>query len=103
MLRIKTNLGILDVITHYIQMHQISIFSQITDPDVCQVRLDFETFRMSGPDLSSKTPPYGLCRGDRFAIFTTKQNLGLSEGNLLCGDMSGQHGKKCLPFYTFIV
>ena len=87
----------------YSNISNLKFFDQITDPDVCQVRLDFETFRMSGPDLSSKTPPYGLCRGDRFAIFTTKQNLGLSEGNLLCGDMSGQHGKKRLPFNNFIV
>ena len=66
------------------------------------MRLDFETFRMAGPDLSSKTPPYGLCRGDRFAIFTTRQNLGLSEGNLLCGDMSGQHGKTRFSFNNLI-
>ena len=27
------------------------------------------------------------------AVFTKQQNLGLSEGNLLCGDMTGQHSK----------
>ena len=57
------------------------------------MRLDFEMFIMSGPDLSSNQPPYGRCRGDRLAIFTKKQDIGLSEGNLLCGDMTGQHSK----------
>ena len=51
---------------------------------MCQVRLDFDTFRMSGPDLSSRVGPYGRCRGDRMAVFTTQHDLGLSEGNLLC-------------------
>jgi len=27
------------------------------------------------------------------AIFTSQPNLGLSDGNLICGDMSGQHSK----------
>ena len=57
---------------------------------------------MSGPDLSSRQPPYGRCRGDRLAIFSKNQKLGLSEGNLLCGDMTGQHSKsKSLPVAEF--
>ena len=74
-------------------------FNKVTDPDVCQVRLDFEIFLMSGPDLTSNQPPYGRCRGDRLAIFTKKQDLGLSEGNLLCGDMTGQHSKYDFSLY----
>ena len=54
---------------------------------------------MSGPDLTSNQPPYGRCRGDRLAIFTKKQDLGLSEGNLLCGDMTGQHSKYDFSLY----
>ncbi len=27
------------------------------------------------------------------AIFAEQQNLGVSDGNLLCGDMTGQHSK----------
>ena len=76
---------------------------KVTDPDVCQVRLDFEIFLMSGPDLTSNQPPYGRCRGDRLAIFTKKQDLGLSEGNLLCGDMTGQHSKYDFKLYTKLI
>ena len=64
---------------------------QVTNPDVCQVRIDFLEFNLSGPDLTAA--PYGRCSQDRMAVFATQQNLGLSEGNLLCGDMTGQHSK----------
>ena len=63
---------------------------QITDADVCQVRLDFLDFRIGGPSMA--TLPYGKCSGDRLAIFAGQNRLGLSEGNLICGDMTGQHG-----------
>ena len=66
---------------------------QVTDPDVCQVRLDFESFQMAGPDLSSREGPYGRCRGDKMAIISKQQDIGLSQGNLLCGDMTGQHSE----------
>jgi hypothetical protein len=65
---------------------------QVTDRDVCQVRLDFETFRLSPPSMTMA--PFGQCSADRLAVFTTTANLGLSEGNLLCGDMTGQHSKQ---------
>jgi hypothetical protein len=28
------------------------------------------------------------------AVFAAEQNLGISDGNLLCGDMTGQHSNK---------
>ena len=60
------------------------------------MRLDFVSFVISGPSLFSS--PYGYCSSDRLAIFGSgQQNLGLSEGNLICGDMTGQHSK----FYIF--
>ena len=64
---------------------------QVTNPDVCQVRIDFLEFNLSGPDLTAA--PYGRCSQDRMAVFAAQQNLGLSDGNLLCGDMTGQHSK----------
>lgn len=71
----------------------------MTDPDVCQVRLDFDAFVMSGPSLTSS--PFAHCLNDRLAIFASqKQNLGLSEGNLICGDMTGQHGEYVSPRKT---
>ena len=56
-----------------------------------QVRLDFLSFRISGPSLTNPNPPYGKCQNDRMAVFARTPNLGLSEGNLICGDMTGQH------------
>ena len=64
---------------------------KVTDPDICQVRMDFLSFRISGPSLTNPTPPYGKCQNDRMAVFSRVPDLGLSEGNLICGDMSGQH------------
>ncbi len=61
----------------------------MTDPDVCQVRLDFLAFRMGGPSMVAS--PFGQCSGDRMAIFAGQNRLGLSEGNLVCGDMTDQH------------
>ena len=73
---------------------------QVSDPDVCQLRLDFAEFHLSGPSLI--TSPFGHCLHDRMAIFSSRtQNLGLSGGNLLCGDMKGQHSKLfCIDFAT---
>ena len=71
----------------------------MTNPDVCQVRLDFLEFNLSGPDLSAA--PYGRCSQDRMAVFAAQQNLGLSDGNLLCGDMTGQHSE--LHFLSFLI
>ncbi len=65
------------------------LFFQVTDPDVCQVRLDFLAFRMGGPSMEAS--PFGQCSGDRMAIFAGQNRLGLSEGNLVCGDMTDQH------------
>jgi len=64
---------------------------QVTDEDVCQIRLDFLAFRMGGPSMV--TAPFGQCSGDRMAIFAGQNKLGLSEGNLICGDMTDQHCK----------
>ena len=67
---------------------------------MCQLRLDFADFHLSGPSLL--TSPFGHCLHDRMAIFSSRtQNLGLSGGNLLCGDMKGQHSKLfCIDFAT---
>ena len=43
--------------------------------------------------LGLTSAPYGRCSQDRMAIFAEQQNLGISDGNLLCGDMTGQHSK----------
>ena len=60
---------------------------------MCQLRLDFITFRLSGPSLLSS--PFGHCLNDRLAIFSSQHpKLGLSEGNLICGDMTDQHSKE---------
>ena len=64
---------------------------QVMDPDVCQVRLDFRSFVMSSPSMTAI--PFGQCSGDRLAIFASQPKLGLSEGNLICGDMTGQHSE----------
>ena len=61
----------------------------MTDRDVCQIRLDFEVFNMSPPSMDQV--PFGQCSGDRLAIFASQNKLGLSEGNLVCGDMTDQH------------
>ena len=34
----------------------------------------------------------GECDSDRLVIFTLRQQLGLSGGNQLCGELTGQHG-----------
>ena len=82
-----------------IKMHLFFV-CQVSDPDVCQLRLDFADFHLSGPSLL--TSPFGHCLHDRMAIFSSRtQNLGLSGGNLLCGDMKGQHSKLfCIDFAT---
>ena len=70
---------------------------KVSDPDVCQLRLDFVEFLLSGPSLI--TSPFGHCLHDRMAVFASQtQNLGLSAGNLLCGDMKGQHSKHCIYY-----
>ena len=46
---------------------------------------------MSGPSLTHF--PIGTCDLDRLVIFTTNQDIGLSGGNQLCGNMTGQHGE----------
>ncbi|XP_023321969.1 uncharacterized protein LOC111696566 [Eurytemora carolleeae] len=61
----------------------------VSDPDVCQIRLDFELFEMAPPSLTHS--PIGECDGDRLAIFTSQQNLGLYQGNTVCGNLTGQH------------
>ncbi len=79
------------IIKHFeLQIQPVPSFvRQITDSDVCQLRLDFDTFYMSGPSMT--TVPYGQCSSDRMAVFSSQNRLGLSEGNLVCGDMTGQH------------
>ena len=63
----------------------------MSDSDVCQIRLDFQTFYMSGPSMLAA--PFGQCSRDRMAVFASQNDLGLSEGNLLCGEMTGQHSE----------
>ena len=85
---------------NFLKFKHIAIFIrhfQISDPDVCQLRLDFDDFRISGPSLV--TSPFGKCTNDRFAIFSSQQQeLGLSEGNLICGDMTAQHSMQHAKF-----
>ena len=54
-------------------------------------RLDFETFELSGPSLTHF--PIGTCDLDRLVIFTVNQDIGLSGGNQVCGNMTGQHSE----------
>ena len=63
---------------------------RITDTDICQVRLDMETFELTGPSLTHY--PIGECDEDRMVIFTVSPDIGLSGGNQLCGNLTGQHG-----------
>ena len=64
------------------------------------MRLDFLSFRLSGPSLQSS--PFGHCLNDRLAIFSSTQpRLGLSEGNLICGDMTDQHSEKYNMYLFF--
>uniref|UniRef100_A0A8D8Z1W6 CUB domain-containing protein n=2 Tax=Cacopsylla melanoneura TaxID=428564 RepID=A0A8D8Z1W6_9HEMI len=56
----------------------------IVNPDVCQLRLDFEKFSLRGPHKV-----FGVCRKDRFMVTTSyPQGIGLSD---LCGENTGQH------------
>ncbi|XP_049845617.1 uncharacterized protein LOC126298360 [Schistocerca gregaria] len=56
----------------------------VLDEDICQVRMDFEQFSLSGPHRT-----LGICRNDRFIVTTSLPNgIGLSE---LCGENGGQH------------
>ena len=67
------------------------VLFQVTDPNVCQVRLDFLEFKMSSPSMTSL--PFGQCSEDQFAIFASQSKLSLSDNNLLCGNMTGQHSE----------
>ena len=70
----------------------LRVLFQVSNPNVCQLRLDFIKFLLSGPSLQRS--PFGHCLDDRMAIFSSQQpSYGLSEGNLICGDMTGQHSK----------
>ncbi|XP_067004160.2 uncharacterized protein [Anabrus simplex] len=56
----------------------------ITNTNVCQIRLDLEQFSLVGPHRTM-----GICRNDRFMAMTSLPNgIGLSD---LCGENSGQH------------
>ncbi|KDR12057.1 uncharacterized protein LOC110836571 [Zootermopsis nevadensis] len=56
----------------------------ITNKNVCQVRLDLEEFSLLGPHTTM-----GICRSDRFVAMTSLPNgIGISE---LCGENAGQH------------
>ena len=37
--------------------------------------------------------PIGECDLDRLVIFTVNQDIGLSGGNQLCGNLTGQHSE----------
>ena len=48
--------------------------------------MDFIDFELSGPSLF--TNPFGHCLNDRMVVRSSQQqNLGLSDGNLICGDV----------------
>ncbi|KAI5729964.1 hypothetical protein M8J76_008477 [Diaphorina citri] len=56
----------------------------VTNPDVCQLRLDFEKFSLRGPHKM-----FGVCRKDRFMVTTSyPYGIGISD---LCGENTGQH------------
>ncbi|KAJ9581533.1 hypothetical protein L9F63_023289 [Diploptera punctata] len=56
----------------------------ITNKNVCQLRLDLEEFSTYGPHKQ-----LGICRNDRFVVLTSMPNgIGISE---LCGENDGQH------------
>nr|CAD7263893.1 unnamed protein product [Timema shepardi] len=56
----------------------------VTNANVCQIRLDFDQFNILGPHRSM-----GICRNDRFMAMTSLPNgIGLSE---MCGENTGQH------------
>ena len=73
--------------------------TKVSDSDVCQIRLDFQTFYMSGPSMLAA--PFGQCSRDRMAVFASQNDLGLSEGNLLCGEMTGQHSESHCDLHPF--
>ncbi|XP_026461329.1 uncharacterized protein LOC113363056 [Ctenocephalides felis] len=49
-------------------------------PDVCQIRLDFETFSIAGPDPASH-----VCTADRFLV------SGGTPAPVICGNSNGDH------------
>ncbi|PSN38734.1 hypothetical protein C0J52_15358, partial [Blattella germanica] len=56
----------------------------ISNKNVCQLRLDLEEFSLYGPHRT-----LGICRSDRFVAMTSMPNgIGISE---LCGENNGQH------------
>jgi len=69
-----------------------------TGADVCQLRLDFETFTLTNPATRAATPAataggvytsiaYGGCETDFFTVSTP----GATAPPLICGENSGQH------------
>ncbi|XP_068081826.1 uncharacterized protein [Anabrus simplex] len=75
--------------------HQCDYRVDIVNRDVCQVRLDFETFSLAQPTSSNFTTdgitnPGYLCQNDSFTVSSPSgtNNLGFTS---LCGENAGQH------------
>lgn len=64
-------------------------------PNVCQLRLDFESFEIEGPQTPTVPPVPGevfspFCTSDSFTVMGSSSNLGFEA---LCGSNTGQHSK----------
>ena len=59
--------------------------------DICQLRLDFETFELNQPPSGTTATTAGTCE-DTFTV--TRPTGGRQRFSALCGDLSGQHSKR---------
>ena len=89
---------------------KILSFLAIIDPNSFQIRLDFNTFLISGPSTSTdsigKTTSGVLSAAGALAVSTATQCLtdtftisGATSVPVICGNNNGQHGKlfNCFP------
>ena len=61
---------------------------EVTDPDICQVRLDFDEFETRGPETSGTDA--GTCDGSYLELAGSGSELQIRTGRL-CGLLTGQH------------
>lgn len=64
--------------------------------DICQIRLDFETFQIAGPGNSDEqivgASVYTHCTRDTLVITTTeKSTTGIIDPGTICGSVTGEH------------
>ena len=59
--------------------------------DICQLRLDFQTFELNQPPSGTTATTAGTCE-DTFTV--TRPTGGRQRFSALCGDLSGQHSKR---------